>query len=286
MTRSYGKSACAIPDCGFGHLAKGYCGKHYQRWRKFGDPLRVDPPSRLGARKWTLNESFFDEVTTERQAYWLGFITADGWIVRSRGRSSLRVELARKDVGHLSLLCADVGSDQAPSETGKGTFIACLNSWKMLDALALLGVGPRKSAIVEPWDGPPGLMPHYWRGMFDGDGAIYRVPDRSEWVMNQCGSRACIDGFASWARGVCGTRAAACERRGGCWQFSVAGGRMPQLLASALYGSASVALERKLRLARDLLDTDFRSLKAVADERRSAGMRRAWSEGRFARAGR
>jgi len=36
---------CSIPDCNAPHLARGYCIKHYQRWKKHGDPLpyRVQP---------------------------------------------------------------------------------------------------------------------------------------------------------------------------------------------------------------------------------------------------
>jgi hypothetical protein len=33
---------CTIPDCGKPHVARGYCGKHYQRWNKHGDPLVID----------------------------------------------------------------------------------------------------------------------------------------------------------------------------------------------------------------------------------------------------
>lgn len=29
-------SKCSIKDCGGDHLARGYCGKHYQRWKKHG----------------------------------------------------------------------------------------------------------------------------------------------------------------------------------------------------------------------------------------------------------
>lgn len=33
MTRS-----CLVPDCGSSHYAKGFCAKHYERFKKYGDP--------------------------------------------------------------------------------------------------------------------------------------------------------------------------------------------------------------------------------------------------------
>jgi hypothetical protein len=101
-------------------LARNWCSKHYQAWRKYGDPLaggsktgRVrgtcsikdcggvraglgwcqahytnyrrhgDPepaPSPGGRRIYALDDYFFDEINTEAKAYWLGFINADGCV--------------------------------------------------------------------------------------------------------------------------------------------------------------------------------------------------------------
>lgn len=38
---------CTIPDCNDPHWARGYCGKHYQRWAKHGTPLpyTMQPPT-------------------------------------------------------------------------------------------------------------------------------------------------------------------------------------------------------------------------------------------------
>lgn len=41
---------CEVPNCGKEVLCKGYCSKHYQRWRKYGDPTQVkygDGPKNL-----------------------------------------------------------------------------------------------------------------------------------------------------------------------------------------------------------------------------------------------
>jgi len=34
---------CAIPDCGKPVQARGWCNKHWKRWRVHGDPLAVTP---------------------------------------------------------------------------------------------------------------------------------------------------------------------------------------------------------------------------------------------------
>ena len=36
---------CSVPDCEERHRAKGFCGKHYQRWKRYGDPLERRRPA-------------------------------------------------------------------------------------------------------------------------------------------------------------------------------------------------------------------------------------------------
>lgn len=40
---------CLVNGCDRPHSAKGYCGVHYNRWRKYGDPLMVTPPGKTSA---------------------------------------------------------------------------------------------------------------------------------------------------------------------------------------------------------------------------------------------
>jgi len=105
-------------------------------------------------------------------------------------------------------------------------------------------------------------MPHYWRGLFDGDGCIGRHSARrpNSWMMTQVGSRACVVGFTDWARSICDTRATPAHDTGGCWRVGIGGSYAPQKLAAALFDGATVALPRKLALARDLIESDFRML--------------------------
>jgi DNA-binding XRE family transcriptional regulator len=45
-TQRVSAQACAVEGCEGQHKARGYCHKHYQRWRKCGDPLKVVPLGR------------------------------------------------------------------------------------------------------------------------------------------------------------------------------------------------------------------------------------------------
>ena len=37
--RKVSKKTCTIDECGKPHLARGWCSAHYDKWRKYGDPL-------------------------------------------------------------------------------------------------------------------------------------------------------------------------------------------------------------------------------------------------------
>ena len=49
-------ATCAVPDCETGAYGHGYCSKHYQRWRRHGDPLirkcGGNPPRPISERLW------------------------------------------------------------------------------------------------------------------------------------------------------------------------------------------------------------------------------------------
>ena len=277
---------CSIEGCDRPLRGHGYCKPHYQRWYMTGDARPWEPiarrspdkaPHRPRTAKYTLTESYFDEIATQEQAYWLGFIAADGSIVLSGTKSySLRIELSERDAKHLEAMAASLGTDKPVRHSvrrnggslgGAGEFAyLAIDSWRITEALQRLGVTPRKSATAEPWDGPADLMPHYWRGLFDGDGSLGPIATRGHWNLQFCGSEACVRGFAHWARVVCGASAAPrlSTRSALCWYWGVSGSDKPQALAKALYGDACVALARKQALAMQLCSIDFAAIRSAS----------------------
>lgn len=244
---------CTVVGCGGKHVGLGLCNLHLLRLRKHGDPEQVRQPGEATYRRYSLNEAFFDEIATEAQAYWLGFITADGCVMRSERTNTLRVILAIKDTAHLERMNGDLGSDRPlafrlgrPHPAVAATF----DSWQLVQGLRHLGIHPNKSGTVDPWSGPEHLMPHYWRGLFDGDGSIFRCG--GGWQLSIAGSESCVRSFGEWATGACGSSGKPRLHRGRTWTWRVGGGPKPQALAAALYDDATVYLQRKHELACEL----------------------------------
>jgi hypothetical protein len=210
------------------------------------------------------NPSYFDQIDTPDKAYWLGFIATDGCVTGfNTGSLRLQIKLARKDRDHLVLLhrALDVRKPildneqwSAPEGSGERRLRPCSTlsvfSPQIVNALVGHGITPRKTYTLQPWDGPADLMPHYWRGVIDGDGTICISPDGIQ--LGLAGTKALVDGFLAWAHDVCGTAATsrqAKKGKGQYWVTNVGGNQLPRCLLAALYDDAPVALERKKALA-------------------------------------
>lgn len=256
--QAYRTQGCSAEGCEGEHVGLGLCNRHLLRLRLHGDLNHVRRPEDA-YRKYALNTSFFDEITTETQAYWLGFIVADGNVMQTKTQNTLRVVLAVKDTAHLERMNADLGSTR-PLAFWHGhhpTAVAAFDSWQLVKGLRRLGIHPHKSGTVEPWHGPEDLMPHFWRGLVDGDGCIYRNRTGAHWSVSVVGSEPCVREFGAWAREICGSTGVPRVAHGRTWQWYVGGGPKPQRLAEALYGNATVYLDRKQELASQLLSIRF-----------------------------
>lgn len=237
-------------------------------------------------RKYSLDETYFDNIDTSEKAYWLGFIAADGCVQNNERVYCLEIALQKRDRDHLLKFAEHIGSDSPVTPTVQNMRIR-LHSRHLMESLANLGIFPRKSLIVEPWDGPLELMPSYWRGLFDGDGCIHKrtKEGRVHWSISIVGSFGCVDGFRKWAYEICGSKA--CVRKATkvseCWSWAVCGTEKPQLLACELK-SVPIGLTRKQDLLEEFCSIDFSEHKSQLNASRAIKMTEAWASGRHARA--
>lgn len=71
-----GDRMCSIPGCSKVLLARGWCGKHYERWRRHGDPNYTERPT------WGQSDEvrFFAKVDAEGDCWqWTACVGPDGY---------------------------------------------------------------------------------------------------------------------------------------------------------------------------------------------------------------
>ena len=142
--------------------------------------------ARLGLKKYpyTCDYHYFDDIDTEEKAYWLGFLTADGWISKSQktGSGVTGIELQYGDINHLKKFNKSIGGNYQITDRWKPCKISkypdkkhhtCtirIFSLTMYNSLVNKGFSQDKSYDFHIPDLRQDLIRHYVRGYFDGDG--------------------------------------------------------------------------------------------------------------------
>ena len=71
-----GERICSIDGCGGAHQSRGWCGKHYARWLRHGDPHYTERPLWFQPAE----ERFFAKVDAEGDCWvWTAFINECGY---------------------------------------------------------------------------------------------------------------------------------------------------------------------------------------------------------------
>ena len=129
-----------------------------------------------GNRKYFFNESIFDSIDTAEKAYWIGFITADGYINEKRGW--LSIQLQYSDIDHLKKFAKFINCPEEKIKTIKHNItgnLLCyieLDSRKLTNSLIKLNIRQAKSANEHVAPIPNEFIKDYIRGIIDGDGNI------------------------------------------------------------------------------------------------------------------
>lgn len=205
----------------------------------------------------TKHDDFLFTGWSERSAYILGYLEADGYIQKRNSKYTPSVSItfctSNKDLEYLKKLKEWVGF-QGPILTrnhhlsnGKtyqtNAFIVCSRSWK-----DFLEKNLRKGKI--PNDIPSNLIHHYIRGYFDGDGSVY-FQENSTFVNFVSSSETLLEEIKEKIRegiqykneGKMVTRIKHNSNK--CWSFTIAKQNLVQRFAEWLYKDSSYFLDRK-----------------------------------------
>lgn len=154
------------------------------------------------SRKYNFDINFFESIKTEIQAYWLGFMYADGYVsIKNKGSNSFGVTLKADDKEHLEMFRKHLRADYQLKEysflkpNGKDRTVGVrlfLTSDKTVLDLINKGVLERKTLKLKfPNESqvPKGLLLHFLRGYFDGDGCISKFDGNKRYSFQLVGTK-------------------------------------------------------------------------------------------------
>lgn len=143
--------------------------------------------NRMGLKKspYHCNYHYFDEINSEEKAYWLGFLTADGWISKNKETDSAEtgMELQYGDINHLKKFNKSIDGNYRITDRWRECKISPLKSvnrsctirifsFIMYSDLIKYGFTNKKSFECYIPNLDRDLLKHYIRGYFDGNGCV------------------------------------------------------------------------------------------------------------------
>ena len=202
--------------------------------------------------KKNLDRTFFHNIDSEEKAYWVGFLMADAGIQKG----CVKLDLSIVDKNHLLCFVNDVGSAYKVTERlcsrGHRQITTTLYSPEIVGDLSVLGVGERKSFTATPPTIDASLVRHMVRGLFDGDGWIWKSKTKPTVQVGLCGSLGTCGFVSEWIFSSFGYKASV-AKSGSIYRTVVSARWAAEELLSCLYVESSRSLERKHNKAMEVL---------------------------------
>lgn len=145
--------------------------------------------SRMGMKKYPYfcDYHYFENINTEEKAYWLGFLSADGWINKNEKSNAgvVGIELQYSDIDHLKKFNKSISGNYKIDDRWRACSLSTKDKNKkqhmciirifsltMYQSLVKLGFTNDKSYDFNIPNLNRDLLRHYMRGYFDGDGCF------------------------------------------------------------------------------------------------------------------
>jgi len=147
--------------------------------KSFSTPIR--PDHKTHAKRYSLDETYFEKIDTQKKAYFLGLMYADGY--NGLKKRAIRLQLVESEKYIMESFLTDLKSNQPLKYLNKSNknpkwqnfWILNVYNGKICDDLDKLGCVQAKTHKLKfPTEDivPKELIHHFVRGFFDGDGCI------------------------------------------------------------------------------------------------------------------
>lgn len=219
--------------------------------------------------RFKCNEHYFDAIDTERKAYWLGLLAADGYI-KDAGILGFGICLKESDKYLLEELkkdidfTGDVKTYTTNPKNAYGTTTYCrlqVSSPYVREKLISLGVVSHKSqTLTFPNENqvPKHLIEHFIRGYIDGNGSITHsgptLLDGSN--IKVCGTYEFLMGMQKELNldHKLNRKKQQQERNINSWNITIGGRKEVIRILKELYSDACIYLKRKQERAMIIID--------------------------------
>jgi hypothetical protein len=206
----------------------------------------------MGQRKFNLNDTFFDDLAEEAPAYWLGAMTADGYISLP---NQIGLEVSSSDAGWLEKLkiYLNYGGDvktYRKSKAGRGSAgdrsRIIFTSDPIFNRLCSLGFDTNKTESASFCKAvPEDSIRHYIRGLIDGDGSLCYSKAKRQWRISLRGTFDITRGFALFVNRDVGWVLKEPKQSGPTFRVEYEGNRIVRRICDLLYENCWVYLDRK-----------------------------------------
>jgi intein-encoded DNA endonuclease-like protein len=207
-----------------------------------------------GTKIYNVNHDFFGQIDTEEKAYLFGLWMADGGIYKNR----INLSMADLDIMEKAKNCLQYTGPlrHTPSKFNNKIFHQLeIYSKKLFNDLNNKGCVPNKSLMLKfPYEYiPENLIRHFLRGMFDGDGSIYRNK-AGYFHISLTGTREICEGFSKYSNleGHYCHPNKKCEKKN-TWSWRLWKIKEVYYFLDLLYSNSNIYLNRKKELANKIL---------------------------------
>ena len=197
----------------------------------------------------------FFRVWTPEMAYILGLWWTDGCMRIKSNTGAYEIEIASNDRGHLELIAQIISGKYFLRKVSPqaNTYVISFCSKEMYQDIERLGGTPRKSRTIGFPNVPPKLLPHFVRGVVDGDGTLSWNGDRP--VLHiYSGSREFLLGIAVAIEGATGMYAPNVNTNRALWYIKWSTVRARRLAVWLYFDNPGLALDRKRAIATKFLE--------------------------------
>lgn len=202
---------------------------------------------------YSINSNFFEKINNENNAYWLGFMFADGYVSKE---NHVGLSLSIVDKSHLEKFKKDLETNYPINiykrNTDFGEVEYCrlfFRNDKMRKDLIDIGCVEHKSLILKFPNLNRNLTKHFIRGYLDGDGTIGIYSNRKTIRVRFAGTKEFLEGIAIFIKEELNLDYSCIrkEKRNEKNNYSLEyGGRLKvKKLLDFLYKDTNIYLERK-----------------------------------------